>query len=151
VDPVAYRAEAAKRLGAHEVANTHEAVSAWTDGRGVDLVVEATNSPLGFQHAAEAVRIGGRIVLAGIPDGDAYTLAAALCRRKGLNVKFSRRMGHVYPRAIQLVAEGLVDVDGIVTHRFGLEDAEKAFAIQADCLDGALKSILVPGDGDTPF
>jgi L-iditol 2-dehydrogenase len=151
VDPVAYRAEAARRLGAHDVAAGFEAVRDWTGGRGADLVLEATNSPDGFHHAAEAARIGGRIVLAGIPDGDRYGLPAALCRRKGLKVKFSRRMGHVYPRAIRLVSEGAVDVDSIVTHRFGLEDAGQGFSLQADCRDGALKSIIVPGEVDAAF
>lgn len=148
IDPVAYRAQAAKRLGADEVAGDFDAVRRWTDGRGVDLVLEATNSPDGFQHATETVRIGGRIVLVGIPDGDRYTLGAALARRKGLSIKLARRMGHVYPRAIKLIAEGRVDVDSIVTHRFGLEDAATAFALQSDCRDGALKSIILPNGVD---
>lgn len=151
VDPVAYRAEAARRLGAHDVAPTFEAVAAWTGGRGVDLVIEATNAPEGFHHAAEAARIGGRIVLAGIPEGDRYALPAALCRRKGLKIKLARRMGHVYPRAIRLVAEKAVDVDSIVTHRFDLSNAAEGFRLQADCRDGALKSIIVPAEGETPF
>ncbi|WP_437911772.1 alcohol dehydrogenase catalytic domain-containing protein [Sorangium sp. So ce302] len=151
IDPVAYRAEAARRLGAHDAAPTFAAIAEWTGGRGVDLVIEATNSPEGFHHAAEAARIGGRILLAGIPEGDRYSLPAALCRRKGLKIKFSRRMGHVYPRAIRLVAEGAVDVESIVTHRFDLSEAEKGFRLQADCQDGALKSIIVPDEGDTPF
>jgi hypothetical protein len=33
-----------------------------------------------------ASRIGGRIVLAGIPDGDAYTLSASEARRRGLKI-----------------------------------------------------------------
>lgn len=144
VDPVDYRRAAAARLGAHEIAAGHDAVDGWTGGRGADLVLEATNSPDGFQHACEAVRIGGRIVLAGIPEGDHYGIAAALARRKGLTVKFSRRMGHVYPRAIRLVAEGLVDVESIVTHRFALDESGRGFALQADCREGALKSIIVP-------
>ncbi|KYF87483.1 hypothetical protein BE20_25935 [Sorangium cellulosum] len=60
-------------------------------------------------------------------------------------------MGHVYPRAIRLVAEGAVDVEPIVTHRFDLSDAERGIRLQADCQDGALKSIIVPEDGDAPF
>jgi L-iditol 2-dehydrogenase len=34
-------------------------------------VIEATDSPFGFRDAVRAARIGGRVVLAGIPDGDA--------------------------------------------------------------------------------
>ncbi|MGP1397127.1 MAG: zinc-dependent alcohol dehydrogenase [Inquilinaceae bacterium] len=145
VDPVGYRADMAKALGADAVADRVEAIADLTGGRGVDLVLEATNAPAGFQHAAEAARIGGRVVLVGIPDGDAYTLSASMARRKGLSIKLSRRMGDVYPRAIALVAEGRVDVDRLVSHDFDLDGAVEAFRIQAAREDGALKSIIHPG------
>ncbi|HKJ94512.1 MAG TPA: alcohol dehydrogenase catalytic domain-containing protein [Gammaproteobacteria bacterium] len=144
IDPVDYRREAAGRLGADDIADSHERIAQWTDGRGVDLVLEATNSPHGFQHAAEAVRIGGRLILAGFPEGNQYTLDASLARRKGLVIKFVRRMGHVYPRAIKMVAEKRVDMEAIVTHRFTLEESNRAFELQSACQDGALKSIIVP-------
>jgi threonine dehydrogenase-like Zn-dependent dehydrogenase len=58
------------------------------NGRGVDLVLEATNSPEGLQIAAQSARIGGRVVLVGIPDGDQYApLSASLLRRKGLDIR----------------------------------------------------------------
>ncbi|KYF87482.1 hypothetical protein BE20_25930 [Sorangium cellulosum] len=77
VDPIAYRAEAARRLGARDAAPTSAAVAAWTGGRGVDLVLEATSSPDGFHHAAEAARIGGRILLRASPRATAIR-----CRRR---------------------------------------------------------------------
>jgi L-iditol 2-dehydrogenase len=40
-----------------------------------------------------ASRIGGRILFAGIPDGDACTLSARDARRRGLKIKFVLRMG----------------------------------------------------------
>jgi L-iditol 2-dehydrogenase len=144
IDPVGYRREAARDMGASRIGGDHRAIAAWTEGRGVDLVMEATNVPQGFQIAAEAARIGGRIVLVGIPEGDSYTLAAGNARRKGLSVKFSRRMGHVYPRAIELVERRMIDVARIVSHRFPLEQGARAFELQADCADGALKSLIVP-------
>ena len=98
---------------------------------GVDLVLEATDRPEGLQLAAEAARIGGRCVLIGIPEGDRYALAASLARRKGLSVKFARRMGHVYPRAIELVRRGQVNVRRLATHHFPLDRAAEAFALQA--------------------
>ena len=48
----------------------------WTGGRGCDLVLEATNSPLGIEHAARSSRIGGRVVLVGIPDGNTHNAVA---------------------------------------------------------------------------
>lgn len=144
IDPVGYRAQAAGIEGADRVGADRGEIVGWTGGRGVDLVLEATNSPDGFQHAAEAVRIGGRVVLVGIPEGDRYGLVAGLARRKGLTAKFSRRMGHVYPRAIGLVARKSLNVERIVTHHFGLAEGARAFDLQAACADGALKSLIMP-------
>ncbi len=52
--------------------------------------------------------------------GDVYTPPAAEARRRGLTIKFSRRMADAYPRAIELVASGRVDVASVVTHRIDL-------------------------------
>ncbi|MBK1696412.1 zinc-dependent alcohol dehydrogenase [Rhodovibrio salinarum] len=144
VDPVDYRAEAARQHGADAVAAHVDAIADLTDGRGTDLVLEATNSPDGAQHAVDAARIGGRILLVGIPDGDRYNLTAASARRKGLEIKFARRMGHVYPRAIQLVAEGRVDVTRMVTHEVALQETADAFRLMADHADGAIKAVVMP-------
>ena len=114
----------------------------------MDVVLEATDSPLGPQHAAQAVRIGGRLVLVGIPEGDAFTLNASLVRRKGLTIKLSRRMGHVYPRAVQMVQQGRVKLEPLMTHRFGLEEADKAFDLQAAHRDGVIKSVIYPWGRD---
>jgi len=142
VDPVEYRAQAAVRVGADEAASHVEAVAEWTTGRGADLVLEATNSPYGLMHACSATRIGGRVVLVGIPDGNEYHAYADAMRRKGLSLKMSRRMGEVLPRAITLVERGLVDVESLVTHRFSLDEASHAFHLQSNYEEGVLKSVF---------
>ena len=144
VEPVAYRRDAALRLGAGAVFDSVEGLLAATGGRGADLVLEATNSPDGFADAARAAAIGGRLVVVGIPDGNAYAFEAAVARRKQLQVTFSRRMGDVLPRAIRLAAEGRVDLEGWISHRVGLADVPEAFAMLAGCRDGALKVVVTP-------
>lgn len=145
VEPLPDRRELAVALGADRAVGSVPELLEATSGRGVDLVIEATDAREGFQLAAEAVRIGGRVVLVGIPEGDGYApLQASLARRKGLSVKFSRRMGHVYPRAIELVRRGRVDVRRIATHHFPLAAAPEAFARQAARADGIIKAILHP-------
>ena len=71
-----------------------------------------------------AVLPGGKVMLVGIPDDEKISFSASAARRKGLTIKLVRRMKHTYPRAIELVSKGLVDVRSIVTHRFPLEQAE---------------------------
>ena len=148
VEPLGYRRDLALKLGADVAVASHGEVKALTDGRGVDVVLEATTSPLGPQHAAEAVRIGGKLVLVGIPDGDAFTLNASLVRRKGLTIKLSRRMGHVYLRAIEMVGRGQINLKAIMSHTLGLEGVPEAFAMHADYRDGVVKSVVFPFGDD---
>lgn len=44
-----------------------------------------------------------------------------------------------YPKAIRLVASGLINIKPLVTHRFNLEDAVAAFHVAADPSQGAIK------------
>lgn len=146
VDPLPHRREMALMLGAARVGASVAETVAWTGGEGASLVIEATNAPSGFRDAIEAARIGGRVVLVGIPDGDTYTLPAASARRRALKVKFARRMGEVYPRAIALVASGKVDVERLVTHRVPLADGPNAFKRHAENAPGLIKTLIYPQD-----
>ncbi len=140
-DQLPHRRAMAEKLGADRVGDSAASLVEWSEG-GCPLVLEATNSPFGFRDAVRATRIGGRIVLVGIPDGDTYTLPAADARRRGLKIKFARRMGDVYPLAIQFLAAGKVDVRSIVTHRVGLEEAPGVFAALAEDAPGYGKALI---------
>ncbi len=140
-DPLPHRRAMAEKIGADRVADSLASIVEWSRG-GCPLVLEATNSPFGFRDAVRATRIGGRIIIVGIPDGDTYTLPAADARRRGLKIKFARRMGDVYPLAIKFLAAGKVDVRSIVTHRVGLEEAPGVFAALADNVSGYGKALI---------
>lgn len=99
-----------------------------TNGRGLDCVIEAAGSNSAVTAALETVRPGGRVILAGIPDDDTTTVRASLVRRKGLALQWVRRMKHTYPRAIDLVQRGKVDVRNLVSDIFSLEESAAAFA-----------------------
>ena len=148
VDPQPHRRDMARDLGAARAGASVAEVASWTEGEGASLVIEATNAPDGFRDAIEAARIGGRVVLVGIPDGDLYTLPAAAARRRALKIKFARRMGDVYPRAIALVASGKVDVARLVTNQVPLADGPKAFRQHADNLPGLVKTLIYPQEPD---
>lgn len=143
IEPVPYRRQAALDLGADTAFATVDEARAWTGDRGVDVVLEATDSPLGPQHAAELVRIGGKLVLVGIPEGDAFTLNASLVRRKGLTIKMSRRMGDVYPRAIRMTQTGRADTRRLVTHQFDLEETRAALHLQSNRSDDVIKCVVL--------
>lgn len=144
IDPIAYRREAAGKLGADKVSGSHRDVMEWTGGRGADLVIEITNNGAAFEQAGDIIRLGGRIVLGGIPDGGKYNAETFDLRRKGATVKFVRRMGHVYPRGIRLVESRRIDIASIVTHKWELDDIKKAFDLQAARTDGVHKGVVFP-------
>jgi L-iditol 2-dehydrogenase len=114
-----------------------------TDGRGVDVAFEAAGAPDTPQQAAAVARIGGKVIVAGIPASeDSMTVTASTVRKKGLTIKLVRRMKHTYPRAIRLVQAGLVDVKPLVTHCFPLEGIAEAFELVAGYQDGILKAVI---------
>lgn len=100
-------------------------------GRGVDVAFEVAGVQDAVDDAFESVAPGGKVILAGIPDEDQTSFIASVARRKGLTIKLVRRMKHTYPRAIELVSRGRVDVRSLVTHRFPLIEAKAAFALAA--------------------
>jgi L-iditol 2-dehydrogenase len=133
-DKLAHRVEAAKSFGANhaflaENGQELELIRAATNERGVDVVFEAAGVQDAVDASFAAVVPGGKVVLAGIPDNDKTSFSASTARRKGLTIKLVRRMKHTYPRAIELVSKGLVDVRSLVTHRFSLEQAAEAFRV----------------------
>lgn len=116
-----------------------------TKGRGVDIVFEAAWADHSIAQAAEIARLGGRLVLVGNPSEDQVVMKHSTARRKGLTIIMSRRMKHVYPRVIQLVTQQDVDTDGLVSHRFPLSEAHKAFAMNVDYPEGIIKVMITPG------
>jgi L-iditol 2-dehydrogenase len=145
IDPLAYRTEAATRVGADDADVDYHAIDRWTGGRGADVVLEATNSPTGPEHAVACARVGGRIVLVGIPDGNRFSLTASEARRRALTIKWQNRMGHVYPRAIEMVQAGRVNLEPIMSHRFPLDRVPDAFRFQNAYQEGVLKTMIEVG------
>jgi L-iditol 2-dehydrogenase len=155
-DRLPHRVDAARSLGAVaalvEGGIERDVLLDATAGRGVDAAIEIAGEDDAIETAVILARPAGTVVVAGIPAGDHSTIATSIARRKGLDLRFSRRMGQVYPRAIALVESGLVEVSSLVTHRFAIAEFEAAFraAVRRD----GLKVILDPSSPapaeDTP-
>ncbi len=141
-DVLPHRVEAAKRFGADQAilaeagqeleepaSSVVEMIRAAIHGRGVDVAFEAAGEQEAVDTSVAAVVPGGKVILAGIPATDRTSFSASTARRKGLTIKMVRRMKHTYPRAIELVSKGLVDVRTLVTHHFPLEKSAEAFAV----------------------
>jgi L-iditol 2-dehydrogenase len=134
VEPLEHRRGTALRSGADGAWTPEqgaEAVLDETGGRGVDVAIEMAGNDAAIETAVAASRPGGRVALGGIPSEDLSSFPAAAARRKGLTFAMVRRMNDTYPRAIEL-ASTAIDLDLLVTDRYPLTDAAKAFTAAAE-------------------
>jgi L-iditol 2-dehydrogenase len=104
------------------------------------VAFEAAGDNQAVETAIMAAKPGGKIILVGIPEVDRTAFSASTARRKGLTIKLSRRMRYTYPRAIQLVQDGHVDLQSLVTARYPLVAYEEAF--QAAHARRGLKTVI---------
>ena len=131
-EPLAHRRAAATRFGgsttldpaAHDVVRE---IKGQTGGYGADVAFEAAGSESATVQAIQALRPGGTLVVLGYWKEDQVAIPGITAMRKGLTVRFVRRMKNTFDRAIDLARRGLVDVASLVTHEFSLEQAAEAF------------------------
>ncbi|MFC0526208.1 zinc-dependent alcohol dehydrogenase [Phytohabitans kaempferiae] len=133
-EPLPHRQRAAEAFGASLVDNP--------DGLDVDVAFEVAGTDPAVEAAMVAAAPAARVVLVGIPDGDTTTFPASVARRKGLTIAMVRRMKETYPRAIDLVRRGLVDVSTVVSARHPLDETGDAF--EAAVARHGLKVVVEP-------
>lgn len=134
-DILPHRVQAARALGADEArVVAQEFITNETykpEDKHFEVIFEAAGENAAVEMAVAAARPGGKVILVGIPADDRTSFTASQARRKGLTLKLVRRMKLTYPRAIQLVESGKIDVRSLVTHTFPLDRATEAFALAA--------------------
>lgn len=145
-DKLPWRLKQAERWGAIPVRWGKEdpvaRIQKETQGRGVDVAIEAAWADVSVDQAAEMARLGGRLVLVGIPGSDEFGMKHSTARRKGLTILMCRRMKHVYPRAIRLAEQGRVDLHGLVSHTFPLARINDALALNTAYRDKVVKVMI---------
>jgi threonine dehydrogenase-like Zn-dependent dehydrogenase len=138
------RLELGRRLGATEVVDVNgDSVDALA-GR-FDLVFEATNRPSGGAAALRLARRGGTVVLEGISGSAEPSLTGDDIPLKHLRVQgVFGASGAAWRWVVSLFAAGALAPGPLVTHRFRLDEFDRAFATLRDREAGALKVQLAP-------
>lgn len=128
--------EAAKGLGATHTVNVTQgdavaAVNALTNGRGVNVAIEALGRPETVVNAFMMTRDGGRVVVIGIAPGTT-TAGIEITRlvRRGIQLvgSYGSRVRTDLPELLELVACGQVSVSQPITRRYRLEQVDEAYA-----------------------
>ncbi|HAX51842.1 NAD(P)-dependent alcohol dehydrogenase [Muricomes intestini] len=131
VDIMEKRLEKAMELGVTGVINASqedviEAAKRITGEEGFDLAIETAGTEITTNQAIEVVRKGSNIVLVGYGKTGKMNLSMSLALDKEVTFKTVFRYRHIYPMAIEAVAEGKVNLKGIATHIFDFNDIQKA-------------------------
>jgi threonine 3-dehydrogenase len=136
----AYRRDLGLKMGADEV---HESVGPALDGTA-DVVLEMSGNVDAVEDALRAARIGGRIVLFGIPKGPATIDIGRWIINKELSFEsvFGRRIWSTWYQVSDLLLSGRVNLATLVTHRYKLAQFEEAMAVMRSGECG--KVVLTP-------
>jgi alcohol dehydrogenase len=152
IDGSPERLEVARRFGANVTLNIHDGdpipeIRRLTDGRGVDVAIEALGQQQTFENALKATRPGGTVSSLGVYSGKLVAPYEAIYAGLGdqkivttLCPGGKERMR----RLMAMVANGRVDLSHLVTHRFALDDIQDAFDLFSHQRDGVLKVALTP-------
>ena len=104
--------------------------------------IEVVEDQGAVDTAVATYKPGGSVILCDIPSNDHTSFKASAAHRKGLTIKVMRRIKHTCPRAIELVAAGLIDLESLITHCFSLADSAEAIKV-AQAREG-LKVVIAP-------
>ncbi|WP_153102350.1 L-threonine 3-dehydrogenase [Paraburkholderia hayleyella] len=128
-----YRLELARKMGATRAVNVaHESLrDVMADlhmTEGFDVGLEMSGVPSAFTSLLDAMNHGGKVALLGIPPPQT-AIDWTHVIFKGLEIKgiYGREMFETWYKMIAMLQSGL-DLSPIITHRFAIDDYERAFA-----------------------
>ena len=152
VDTVAIRMAAAKKLGADHVLDFAAVdpvaeIMRLTDGRGVDVAIEALGTQGTFEAALRVLRPGGTLSSLGVYSNDLTIPMDAFSAGLGDN----KIVTSLCPggkdrmrRLMNVIDSNRVDLSSLVTHSFPLDRIEEAYGLFAHQRDGVLKIAIKP-------
>ncbi len=132
---------AAKTLNATKFERVSKEIKKLTGG-GADIAMEVIGNPRTIEEAFDCVRVGGRLCVVGYTH-EKISIVAGKIMFKEIEVVGSLGCRPVdYIPLIRMAEQGKIDVKKQVTHRFSLDDLDKAFDAMKEGV--SLRSIVVP-------
>jgi S-(hydroxymethyl)glutathione dehydrogenase/alcohol dehydrogenase len=127
--------KAARALGATDVIDARSPeplaqVQAMTEGRGVDVAIEAIGRPETVLQAFQMASDGGRVVVIGVAPMDAVApIGITRLVRRGIQIvgSFGCRVRIDMPELIAMAAAGRIDVRASISRRYRLDQINEAY------------------------
>jgi threonine dehydrogenase-like Zn-dependent dehydrogenase len=121
-----------------EQADTVERVKEITEGAGVDVAIDVTPGATDpIDDAIQAVRRGGRVVLAGLKGRKSMDMVSDVLVNKGITMIGAYSVdARGYAEAIRIIESGRFPLERLHTHTFGLEDYGHAVEVLGNEVPG---------------
>ena len=116
-------------------------IVALADGVQPAVALECTGVQSSVNSAIYASKFGGKVFVIGVGKPE-MSLPFMRLSTQEIDLQFQYRYANTWPKAIRLVESGVLNLKPLVTHRFDLEDAVKAFETAADMKSGAIKVLI---------
>jgi alcohol dehydrogenase len=146
LDPVADRRRQAESLGAIGLPPDESAVRevlAMTEGRGADAVMELVGLPAAQKIAYQCVRPGGILSVIGCHCTPNFSFSPVDAYDKNLTYRTGRcPAGHYMRLLSDRVVAGEFDISRFITHKFGAEEAGRAYDVFSKRSDSCLKAVF---------
>ncbi|KAF2401993.1 putative xylitol dehydrogenase XdhB [Trichodelitschia bisporula] len=111
------------------------------DGEEPRVAMECTGVESSIAGAVQAVQFGGLVFVIGV-GRDEIKIPFMRCSTREVDLRFQYRYANTWPTAIRLLANKVLDLEPLVTHRFDIEQAKEAFETSANPKSGAIKVVI---------
>lgn len=115
-----------------------------TDGYGCDIYIEASGHPSSVVQGLDMIRKLGRFVEFSVFGEPTTVDWSIISDRKELDLLGVHLSPYCYDTVIEWIGNGKMPTNGVVTHKFSLDQWEEGFHIAKTGENGALKVVLVP-------
>ncbi len=137
----------AMELGATGVINSreqdiYEVSKNITGGRGFDIAIECAGTEITTRQAVDVIKKVSNLVLVGYSKSGEMNLPVSKILDKELTIKTVFRYRHIYPLAIKAVADGKVNLKGIVTNEFDFDHVQEAMDQSVTDKGNIVKSVI---------
>ena len=124
-----------------------------TEGEGVDVLLEMSGAPSAIDEGFRSLKPGGEAALLGLTSTDLSFNLDDHVIFKGASVHgiVGRKLWDTWYKMRGLLRSGAVDLAPLVTHRYALDDFEKAFEMMATGECGKVVMFPDPADADGPL
>jgi L-iditol 2-dehydrogenase len=145
-DKIDMRLQMANKMGVTMTANPdQEDVAKKITGdvpEMLDVVFECCGEQDAIDNAVDLLKPGGKLMIIGIPEFEVWKFSADKTRRKELCIQNIRRQNEALQPALDLMEQGRIKVETMVTHRFDFKDTKAAFDLVAGYEDGVMKAMI---------